>query len=168
MRRPLAAAAAAAVLALSVTGLTAARTHTSAGQAFGYVTVSQVMVGWDPATSYSNEIIAMSNMYETLTRYDARTKKAMPLLAQSFHSSKAGTVWTFVLRKGVTFHTGRPLSAQAAKAAIDRTRTLHQGAAYIWDAVKEIDTPSPYTLVFHIKYPAPLDLNASADSAAYI
>jgi peptide/nickel transport system substrate-binding protein len=168
MRRPLVAVAAVAVLALSAAGLTAARTHTSADQTFGYVTVSQVMVGWDPATSYSNEIIAMSNMYETLTRYDARTKKALPLLAQSFHSNKAGTVWTFVLRKGVTFHTGQPMTAQAAKAAIDRTRTLHQGAAYIWDSVKQIDAPNPSTLVFRLKYPAPLDLNASADYAAYI
>ena len=94
-----------------VAGVTAARARPAADGTFSYVSVSQVMVGWDPASAYSNEIIAMSNMYETLTRYDARTKKAMPLLAQSFHSSKAGTVWTFVLRKGVTFHTGRPLSA---------------------------------------------------------
>src|SRR5256886_10615305 len=135
MRRFLVVTAAAAALLLTVTASTLARTHASAGQTFAYVTVSQVMVGWDPATSYSNEIVAMSNMYETLTRYDARTKKATPLLAQSFHSNTAGTVWTFTLRKGVTFHTGRPLTAQAAKAAIDRTRKLHQGAAYIWDAV---------------------------------
>ena len=103
---------------------------------FTYDTYTDVMVGWDPSTAYSNEIIAMSNMYETLTRYDPATKTAKPLLARSFNSNKAGTVWTFKLRKGVTFHTGRPLTAQAAKAAIDRTRTLHQGAAYIWDAVK--------------------------------
>jgi peptide/nickel transport system substrate-binding protein len=151
-----------------VAGVTAARARPAADTTFSYVSVSQVMVGWDPASAYSNEIIAMSNMYETLTRYDPATKTAKPLLAQSFNSNKAGTVWTFKLRKSVTFHTGRPLTAQAAKAAIDRTRTLHQGAAYIWDAVKRIDAPDPYTLVFHLKYPAPLDLNASADYAAYI
>ena len=140
----------------------------AADTTFSYVTVSQVMVGWDPATAYSNEIIAMSNMYETLTRYDPATKTAKPLLATSFKSNKAGTLWTFKLRKGVTFHTGRPLTAQAAKAAIDRTRKLKQGAAYIWDSVKSITTPDQYTLVFHLKYPAPLDLIASADYAAYI
>jgi peptide/nickel transport system substrate-binding protein len=167
MRR-FALAAAALALLLALTAFTVGASRAASGQTFSYVSVSQIMVGWDPATSYSNEIIAMSNMYETLTRYDPRTKKAVPLLAQSFHSNKAGTVWMFTLRKGITFHTGRPLTAQAAKAAIDRTRKLHQGAAYIWDAVKRIDASGPYTLVFRLKYPAPLDLNASADYAAYI
>ena len=170
MRRSrLAPVAAIALGALAfATGATAAHSRPAVGSTFSYVSVSQIMVGWDPATSYSNEIIAMSNMYETLTRYDPATKTAKPLLATSFSSNKAGTLWTFKLRKGVTFHTGRPLTAQAAKAAIDRTRTLHQGAAYIWDAVKTIDAPDAYTLVFHLKYSAPLDLNASADYAAYI
>jgi peptide/nickel transport system substrate-binding protein len=140
----------------------------AAPQTFSYVTPTQVMISWDPATGYSNEIIAMSDMYETLTHYNPATKKAEPDLATSFKSNKAGTVWTFTLRHGVTFHTGRPLDAQAAKAAIDRTIKLHQGAAYIWDAVKSIAAPSRYTLVFHLKYPAPLDLNASADYSAYI
>jgi peptide/nickel transport system substrate-binding protein len=167
MRR-LALSAAAVALLLTLTAFTVDHSRSAADQTFSYVSVSQIMVGWDPATGYSNEIIAMSNMYETLTRYDARTKKARPLLAKSFHSNTAGTVWTFTLRKGVTFHTGRPLTAQAAKAAIDRTRKLHQGAAYIWDVVKRIDTRGQYTLVFQLKYPAPLDLNASADYAAYI
>ena len=41
---------------------------------FTYDTYTPVMVdGWDPATEYSNGIIAMSNMYETLTRYNPAT-----------------------------------------------------------------------------------------------
>lgn len=137
-------------------------------QTFVYATPTQVMVGWDPATSYSNEIIAMSDMYETLTHYNPATKRAEPALATRFSSNKPGTEWTFVLRNGVTFHTGRPLTAQAAKAAIERTMKLHQGAAYVWDAVKSIATPNASTLVFHLKYSAPLDLIASSDYAAYI
>ena len=60
------------------------------------------------------------------------------------------------------------MTAQAAKAAILRTKKLNGGAAYIWGAVKSIDTPSQYTLVFHLSYPSPLDLEASADYSAYI
>jgi peptide/nickel transport system substrate-binding protein len=60
------------------------------------------------------------------------------------------------------------MTAQAARAAIERTIKLNQGAAYIWSAVKSIDTPDDSTLVFHLKYAAPLDLNASADYSAYI
>ena len=60
------------------------------------------------------------------------------------------------------------MTSQTVKSAIERTIKLNQGAAYIWSAVASIDTPSQDTIVFHLKYAAPLDLNASADYAAYI
>ncbi len=163
------AAIAAAAVVLSGCGET--KQPTGQGQRsenFTYASYSQVMVGWDPSTSYSNEIIAMQNMYETLTRYDAEKKDVSPLLATRWSSRKGGTEWTFELRKGVTFHTGRSMDARAAKDAIERTMKLKQGAAYIWDSVKSIDTPDDSTLVFHLKYAAPLDLVASANYAAYI
>ena len=34
--------------------------------------------------------------------------------------------------------------------------------------MSSIATPSPYTLVFHLKYPSPLALEASADYSAYL
>lgn len=127
-----------------------------------------IITEWDPAKSYSNEIIAMENMYESLTYYDAATKKVEPRLATAWTSSDKGLTWTFTLRPGVKFHTGRALDASAAKAAIERTIALKGGPAYIWDSVKSIDTPTPTTLVFKLKYAAPLDLVASSAYAAYI
>jgi peptide/nickel transport system substrate-binding protein len=141
----------------------------AASQVFTYDTTATVMDdGWDPATEYSDGIIAMSQMYETLTRYDATTHRVEPLLATSWSSADGGKTWTFQLRHGVHFHTGRLMTAQAAKAAILRTIKLGGGAAYVWGAVATIDTPSQYTLVFHLKYPSPLDLEASASYSAYI
>jgi peptide/nickel transport system substrate-binding protein len=148
-----------------------AQSSSSAGPVsttFTYDTFTQVMVGWDPSTGYSDEIIGMNNMYETLTRYNSVTKKLGPLLATSWKSSPNALTWTFQLRPDVYFHTGRLMTAQAVKAAIERTITLNQGAAYIWSAVKSIDTLSQDTIVFHLKYAAPLDLITSADYAAYI
>jgi len=107
-------------------------------------------------------------MYETLTRYNTATHTIGPLLATSWTSADDGKTWTFHLRHGVLFHTGRPLTAQAAKDAIERTIKLDGGAAYVWAAVKTIDTPDPYTLVFHLSYSSPLALQASADYSAYI
>jgi peptide/nickel transport system substrate-binding protein len=146
---------------------------TQSGQAasgiFTYDTTAAVMVdGWDPATEYSDGIIAMSEMYETLTHYDQATQTIEPELATSWTSSGDAKTWTFHLRHGVSFHTGRPLTAQAAKAAILRTIKLAGGASYVWGAVKTIDTPDPYTLVFHLSAPSPLALEASADYSAYI
>jgi peptide/nickel transport system substrate-binding protein len=131
----------------------------AANQVFTYDTFTPVMVdGWDPATEYSDGIIAMSEMYETLTRYDPATHTIKPLLATSWTSSSDGKTWTFHLRHGVYFHTGRLMTAQAAKDSIERTIKENGGASYIWSAVKTIDTPDQYTLVFHQSYASPLDL----------
>ena len=60
----------------------------TASQVFTYDTNATVMDDtWDPATEYSDGIIAMNNMYETLTRYNAVTHKIDPLLATSWSHS---------------------------------------------------------------------------------
>lgn len=179
MRRPLSRPSAAAAAALlSLTLLTACSggavrsagttSGAAAGATFVYAPNLDVVTDWDPATSYSNEITVMQNIYETLTRYDSVTKKVEPLLATSWKQSDGGRTWTFTLREGVTFHDGRAMDAAAAKEAIDRTIGLKGGPAYIWDAVKSIDAPDATTLVFHLKYAAALDLITSAAYGAYI
>ncbi|SDI13993.1 peptide/nickel transport system substrate-binding protein [Sinosporangium album] len=138
------------------------------GTTFVYAPNLDVVTDWDPASSYSNEIVAMQNIYESLTKYNIRTQKVEPRLATAWESSKDGKTWTFTLREGVRFHTGKPLTAEAAKDAIQRTKDKGAGAAYIWDSIKKIKAKDDLTLEFKLKYPAPLDLLASADFAAYI
>src|SRR6476661_3553910 len=172
-RGRLIAVAAAAVPVLALTACAGstppASTQKPVNTVVTYDTTAPVMVdGWDPATEYSDGIIAMSEMYETLTRYNSATDTVGPMLATSWSSADGGKTWTFHLRHGVTFHTGRPMTAQAAKASILRTIKLNGGASYVWASVKTIDTPDQYTLVFHLSYAAPLDLQASADYSAYI
>ncbi|WP_182887796.1 ABC transporter substrate-binding protein [Microbispora sp. H10885] len=140
----------------------------AADSTFTYVPNLDVVTDWDPASSYSNEIIAMQNIYESLTRYNPQTKKAEPRLASSWTSSPDGKKWTFTLRQGAMFHTGKPVDAAAAKASIERTMKEGQGAAYIWSAVKKIEAKDATTLEFTLKYPTPLDLVASAGYAAYV
>jgi len=160
--------ASAAASAATSQGASPAASQSAVDTTFTYGTHTQVVTDLDPATSYSNEVIAMHDIYESLTHYDAVTKTVRPGLATSWTSSADGTTWTFKLQPGVTFHTGRAMDAAAAKAAIERTMKLNQGAGYIWGAVKSIDAPDPQTLVFNLSYPTPLDLIASADYAAYI
>lgn len=137
-------------------------------EVFTYANNLEIMTSWDPATSYSNEGIAMSNMYEQLTRYDSVKRAVTPLLADSWSASLDGTTWTFKLHPGVKFSTGKPADAAAAKAAFERTIKLAGGAAYEWDSVKSIDAPDPTTLVFTLKYAAPLDLISSSGFGAYV
>lgn len=156
--------------AATTSASTAASTSAAAPSdaTFTYATGNTVITTFDPGTSYSNEVIALTNVYEQLTHYDAESKTVVPMLADSWESSPDGKTWTFTLHPGVTFHTGNPLTAAAAKAAIERTIELKAGAAYIWDAVESIDAPDDATLIFHLKYPAALDLIASSQYAAHI
>ena len=157
----------AATLALTACSGTT-RAPSSAGSTFTYAFHLNVVTEWDPAVSYSNESIAMANLYESLTRYDASTKKVEPLLATSWTKSADGRTWTFRLRDDVTFHTGRKLDSAAVKESIERTKKLAAGAAYIWDPVSSIETPDPTTVVFTLAYPVALDLIASSGYGAYI
>src|SRR3954451_6892600 len=149
-------------------GSTTAQGPAAADATFTYLDSNELMVGWDPSTSYSNEVSVMNNMYEQLVRYDKTTKKFEPQLAESYTSADGGRTWTFKLRPGVKIHTGRAMDAAAAKAAIERTIKLNQGAAYEWGPVKSIAAPDASTLVFKLKYAAPLDSIASSAYGAYI
>src|SRR3954454_5881280 len=118
--RSLALAAALAVAATGCSGGTV-RKAASSNSSFVYSFNLNVVTDWDPATSYSNEIIAMQNIYESLTRYDTASKTVKPLLATKWSATPDGKTWTFTLRDGVKFHTGTPVTSTAAKAAIERT-----------------------------------------------
>jgi peptide/nickel transport system substrate-binding protein len=136
--------------------------------AFVHVNNLDVITEWDPGRSYSNEIIAFQNIYETLTFWNPVTKRSTPRLATSWRASADGRTWTFNLRPGVTFHTGRPLDADAVKASIERTMATKTGASYIWDPVSSLRAEGPLTVTFTLRYPVPLDLVASAGYAAYV
>lgn len=168
--RVLRATAGLAAAAVAVAGCSGGTVRKAPAQSkpFVYSFSLNVVTDWDPATSYSNEIIAMQNMYESLTRYDSKSQAAKPALATEWTKSDDGKTWKFTLRDGVKFHSGNPLTAEAAKKSIERTKESDGGAAYIWDSVKKIETPDDNTLVFKLKYAAPLDLISGADFAAYI
>src|SRR5690606_25313636 len=70
----------------STGGESTAATTTENDATFVYAPNLDVVTDWDPATSYSNEIIALANIYEGLTRYNAQTKEVDPLLATEWTS----------------------------------------------------------------------------------
>jgi peptide/nickel transport system substrate-binding protein len=139
-----------------------------ADDTFTYDAALSVITDWDPATSYSNEVWVLQNVYDSLTKFDFATRTVTPRLATAWRSEAGGTKWTFTLREGVKFQTGRELTSAAAKEAIERTKKLGGGASYLWSAVTRIDTPDPRTLVFQLSFPQPLDVAASAQYGAYI
>lgn len=122
----------------------------------------------DPSVEYSNGILTMQQVYETLTHYNSETTEVEPMIATSWSTNEDGTVWTFQLRDDITFHDGCALTSADVKASIERTIRLGQGASYNWDCVDSIECSGDYEVIFNLKYAAPLDLVASAGYAAYI
>ena len=113
-----------------------------AGATFTYGSHTQVVTELDPATSYSNEVIAMHNIYETLTRYDAAIEVAQARPRDLLDVERR--------RHDVDLHAppGRHLphrSRDGRRGGQGRDRadacTIGQGAGYIWGVVKSIEAP---------------------------
>ena len=132
-----------------------------------YASLSE-MTTCDPSTEFSNSVLWLPLVYEPLLWYDPIEDKFIPALAEKWGSKENGSIWIFYLRKDAKFHDGTPVTAQAVAASINRTITLGEGAAYIWEPVKEVKAVDDYTVEFILKYPAPLDKIAAACYAAYI
>ncbi len=125
---------------------------------------------WDPSASFSTEVLYMVNLYEPLLYVNppGSAERFRPALAESWEVSPDGLQWTFHLRKGVKFHDGENLTAQAVKQSIERTIQLGLGAAFIWAPVDKIEALDDYTVRFQLKYAAALDLIAASSNGAWI
>ena len=148
------------ILALGGVGVGASETAV-------YLYSDQVLLHFDPSDIFSVTIVWF-NVYETLLRYYPEEDRFEGVLATSYERSDDGLVWTFHLRPGVKFHTGNPLTAEAVKYSIERTKTRGRGVSYIWDPVDKIEVVDDLTVRFYLKEPAPLDLIASSLAGAYI
>jgi peptide/nickel transport system substrate-binding protein len=130
--------------------------------------ISSPYITLDPSSEYSNGIMVLQNVYETLTRYNDQTKAVEPMLATEWNSNDEGTEWVFTLRDDVTFHDGTKMTAANVVNSIDRTIEKAEGAAYIWDSVDTVEATGDYEVIFRLSYAAPIDLISSAGYAAYI
>jgi peptide/nickel transport system substrate-binding protein len=74
----------------------------------------------DPHAPVTNPDIArVSNLYEPLLFWN-NNYELEPALAESVEASKDSKTWTIKLRKGVTFHNGKPVTADDAWFSIQR------------------------------------------------
>jgi len=68
-------------------------------------------------------------IFETLLTFEPGTVNVVGGLAEHWESDETGTVWTFHLRDGVTFHDGQPFNAEAVCFNFDRWHNLPPGLA---------------------------------------
>jgi len=91
-----------------------------------------------------------------------------PCLAESWAVSEDGLTYDFVLRKGVLFHNGEPVTADDVKFSFDR----YHGASYglMKERVVAIEAPDPLHVSFKLKRPWPdfLTFYTGATGAGWI
>ena len=74
-------------------------------------------------------------------------------LAESWSASSDGLVHEFVLRQGVRFHNGEPVTADDVKFSFERYRGI--SAQMLKERVATIETPEPGRIRFRLKQPWP-------------
>jgi len=105
-------------------------------------------------TVFQNEsIFVFEQIYETLYTVTPDGRSVQPWLATGYTVSPDKLTYTFTLRKGVTFHDGKPMTAADVKFSIDEATAATAGWGYLNTAIKSTAAPSDGTFVVHLKYP---------------
>lgn len=139
--------------AVLLTGVAAA----GAQEKGGILTVSQV------ADAQPVSIMALRagngpwirNVFETLTLIDPETFQPGPLLAQSWTVAEDGMSIAIVLRSDVTFHTGRPMTAEDVKFSYE-TAALPESTSQVGFIAREfesLDVVDDHNLTIKFKRP---------------
>jgi peptide/nickel transport system substrate-binding protein len=87
-------------------------------------------------------------------------------LAVSWTMSKDGLMYEFVLRNGIKFHTGDPVTAEDVKFSFERYRGA--GAKQVKSRVREVQVVDPSRIRFHLVEPWPDFLTYYGTTAAGI
>ena len=131
-----------------------ARAEVPAGQVTWGVPVSLPPAWFDPAEATG--ILIPFMVYYAL--HDALVKpmpgnSMAPCLAESWSVSPDGLVYEFVLRRGVKFHNGDPVTADDVKFSFERYRGV--SAKILKDKVRQVQVVDPQHVRFQLKEPWP-------------
>lgn len=145
-------------LALLASGILAGGARTAKAAASGTVTAA-VHVSLPPAWLDPSEMPALITTYMLVyALHDALVKpmregNPAPSLAESYRMAPDGLSYEFVLRKGITFHNGDPVTSDDVKFTFERYRGVSQ--KLLRDAVASVETPDERRVVFRLKEPWP-------------
>src|SRR3989337_1531346 len=96
------------------------------------------------------------NIFDTLLERDQELN-IVPLLAESYRIA-APTVWEFKLRRGIKFHNGEPLDAEAVKFSLERLvdPNLKLRGASPFAPLSRVEIVDSHTVRIHTKAPWPI------------
>lgn len=98
--------------------------------------------------------VVYANLFEGLTRFGP-DGSVQPALAQSWDVSDDGTVWTFALHNGVTFHDGSAMDADDVVFSLDRARADDSTNAQkaLFDGIESVEAVDPGTVKITLSAP---------------
>ncbi len=103
----------------------------------------------DPTSAAAQAIdsVVYTNIFEGLTRFMG-DGSVVPGLAESWEISDDGTVYTFKLREGVTFHDGTAMDAEDVKFSLDRARAEESTNAQkgLFAGITDVEVVDPQTV----------------------
>ncbi|MBX3012791.1 MAG: ABC transporter substrate-binding protein [Caldilineaceae bacterium] len=105
--------------------------------------IQQAGVDWPPAAL----------VYSRLVEYDNTMMNPIPGLAESWTVSEDGLTYTFQLRQGAKFHSGREITSDDVAYTFTRGFELGSQGRFLGYmlAVDTFEAPSPYEFVIHLK-----------------
>lgn len=112
------------------------------------------ITGLDPTTNTAAVIdrVLYNNVYQGLVRVN-RDGEVVPCLAKSWDISRNGKIYTFHLKKGVTFHNGDSFTSSDVKYTLNRAMDPDLAVPHpeYFRVIKEVSTPDSYTVKIYLK-----------------
>ncbi len=110
----------------------------------------------DPTSAAAGAIdqVVYSNVFEGLTRFGA-DGAVLPGLAENWDISEDGTVYTFTLRSGVSFHDGTSFEATDVVFSLDRARAEDSTNAQkaLFDGIETVEAIDDTTVKITLSAP---------------
>jgi peptide/nickel transport system substrate-binding protein len=116
----------------------------------------------DPhAVTAVNDFRILMNVYDGLVRYASGTLEVEPALATDWEISEDGTVYTFTLREGVSFHDGTPFDAEAVvfnfERMLNEDHPYHDTGpfplSFFFSSIETVEAVDPLTVRFTLSEP---------------
>jgi peptide/nickel transport system substrate-binding protein len=96
------------------------------------------------------------SVYDTLITFAGQDLKSPKLhLASAWNVSSDGKRYTFTIRRGATFQSGREVTAEDVKWSLDRVKNVKGITSYLLNGVEATAVRDSQTLIVQLKAPQP-------------
>jgi len=148
-----------ALLGLALLALAPAAAHAQAGKTTPgelrwalHVTLASRWLDPAETEAFSTPFMVMYALHDAMVK-PMPGGLTTPSLAESWSEAKDHLSYTFVLRKGVRFHNGEPVTAEDVKFSWDRYKGA--SATLLKSKVKDVEIVNPGTVRFVLREPWP-------------